>query len=272
MDEIRQILASLLRGEDNDRAKVFYSYNPPPSKNNWVNKEMHTKRYDRLIHRSTYLKAPKKWLGRIFLDEADQLKKANQRKYDHMYLGLEIGEGLEIYNNLEVRTITNTEIQKMDMINRGLDFGYSHASCYVESFFDRLNDIVYVIDEIYGYKMNNRQLYDSIIQKAYTANIIADSEDPRTINELKMMGLNISGAKKGKDSKPHGIKWLSDRVKIVIDRKRCPNIAADLECYEKEKDKEGNIIEAYPDEPDGSASLRYSLERFIINKRLGWKD
>jgi phage terminase large subunit len=265
-DEILDILQSILRGTD--IANVFYMYNPPPSKNNWVNNECKVIRNDRLVHASTYLTAPKEWLGKIFIQEAEMLKKLNPRKYNHMYLGEVIGEGLEIYQNVEIRTITDLEIKKMDIINRGLDFGYTHASCYCETYFDIKNDIIYIIDEIYLYGSNNFTLASKIKDKAGNRLITGDSEDPRTINEMNLYGLNVRGTKKGHDSKAHGIKWLSDRVKIVIDKKRCPNIANDFICYEKKKDKNGNIIEDYPNEPDGSASCRYSLEKYILNKKL----
>lgn len=266
IDEIRSILQSIFRG--GDEAIAFYMYNPPPSKSSWVNAESKTKENNRLVHHSTYLTAPKAWLGDIFLQEAEQLRKINPRRYNHMYLGEEIGEGLEIYPNVTIRAITEDEIASFTQVNRGLDFGYSHASCYSETYYDSHTDKVYVFDEVYGYKMNNTTLANAMRRKAGNHLIRADSEDPRTINEMKLMGLNMVGAKKGRDSKPHGIKWLSDRVEIVIDRWRCPNIASDFELYEFKKDKEGNKVDDYPEEPDGSASVRYSLEPIILKNKF----
>jgi len=275
IDETLSILQSLFRGTN--EAVAFYMYNPPASRNNWVNKESKIEKADRFIHHSTYLEAPREWLGEIFIKEAESLKVQNPRKYNHMYKGEEIGEGLEIYpirtneepnNVLELRTITNDEIKEFDKIDRGLDFGYSHASCYVEVYFDRKNDIVYIVDEVYLYGASNYLLSSKIKEKAEGKYITADSEDPRTINEMNLYKLNVGKAKKGKDSKAHGIKWLQDRAKIVIDKKRTPNIAADFETYEYKKDKEGNIIYDYPEEPDGSAATRYALERYILDSKI----
>ena len=83
-----------------------------------------------------------------------------------------------------------------------------------------------------------------------------------------LYGLNVGKAKKGKDSKSHGIMWLKGRAKIVIDKKRTPNIANDFETYEYKKDKEGKIIYDFPDEPDGSAAVRYGLEKYILDSKL----
>jgi phage terminase large subunit len=268
MDEIRQILASLFRG--GDKALAFYMYNPPASKTSWVNKESKVKLSNRLVHHSTYLEAPSQWLGKIFIEEAETLYKLNVKKYNHMYLGEEIGEGLEIYPNIITRTILDNEIKYMNQICRGLDFGYSHNTCYSESFYDNKKDWLYAIDEVYGSHLSNDRLVDLIKPKSLFFPIRADNEDPRTINELQLKGLNVVKTKKGKDSKNHAIKWVSDRTCIIIDKRRTPNIHEDMTTYEFKKDKEGKIIYEYPAEPDGSASLRYGQEDNIIQNRIKW--
>jgi PBSX family phage terminase large subunit len=293
MDEIDSIQQSLFRGSNedtredfgNEESITFVMYNPPASRKNWVNEESRKLRQLNengedtgvyILH-TTYLQAPKSWLGKPFVDKANQIKKFNYRKYQHMYLGEETGEGLEIYppitkdnpNGLvEYRTITNEEIKQFTKINRGLDFGYSHASCYAEMYYDKKQEIIYIIDEVYLYGANNFVLASKIKHKAGKLFIIGDSEDPRTINEMILLGLNVGKAKKGKDSKDHGIMWLKGRAKIVIDKKRTPNIADDFETYEYKKDKEGKIIYDFPEEPDGSASCRYGLEKYILDSKL----
>ncbi len=268
IDEINNILQSLLRGENNDYAKAFYSYNPPASKTNWVNEEAKTEREDRLIQHSTYLEADPNWLGKIFIKEAEHIKKINFKKYQHIYLGEEVGEGLEIYQNVTFRTITNDEIMNFTNIDRGFDFGYSHSSCYSEVYYNEKEERIFILDEVYSPKLKNKRLFELVYPKAGKRIITGDSEDPRLINELCDMGLNVHKAIKGKDSKNHGIKWVSDRTEIIIDKKRTPCIAHDFSTYEKKKDKEGKIIEDYPKEPDGSASVRYALEKYMLNRKI----
>lgn len=271
MEEIRQINASLFRSVN--VAQIFYMFNPPASKKNWCNKEFsyNNKISNRYLHHSTYLTAPKDWLGKIFLEEAEILKHVNPRKYNHMYIGSVVGEGIEIYNNLELRTISNEEIESFDKIYRGFDFGFTKdASCYIEIYYDKDKDKIYIIDEIYGHQLSNQKLYDLTKPKANFNIIRADAAEPRTISELKTKGLNIIKAKKGKDSKDHGIKWLSDLSKIVIDKKRTPFAASDFELYEYEKDKEDNIILEYPKEPHASAAARYALSEIILQKKLSF--
>jgi phage terminase large subunit len=266
-DEILIILQSLFRG--GDFAQAFYMYNPPASKFNWVNMECKAKIPNRFVHSSTYVTAPLSWLGNIFVEEAKLLQEINPRKYNHMYMGEEIGEGLEIYPNVVIAEIPSQKIETFDKINRGLDFGFSvDASSYVENFFDARHDDLYIFDEIYGIKMNNKLLADSILAKAGSSIIKADSAEPRTINELRILHLNVIGAKKGKDSVDHGIQWLQNLNHIYIDRKRCPYTAIDMETYEYKKDSNNVIIRQYPKEPHASAATRYSLDDIILSRKL----
>lgn len=267
INEITSILQSLFRATD--FAQAFYMYNPPISKFNWVNAECKVPVPNRVVHHSTYLDAPQKWLGAIFIEEAKMLKQINERKYNHMYLGEEIGEGLEIYPNVVIKTITDEDIKGFDKVYRGLDFGFSvDASCYLECYFDKRKDDLYIFDEVYGVKMNNKCLVDSILPKSKHMIIKADSAEPRTINELRILHLNIIKCKKGKDSIDHGIKWLQNLNHIYIDRKRCPYAALDFETYEYKKDARDVIIRDYPKEPHASAACRYSLDDIILNKKM----
>ena len=91
IEEVRNILQSANRG--GDKFWNIYCYNPPKSKDNWVNVEVMTDDVDRLISHSTYLDVPTEWLGEQFFKEAEKLKKKNLQAYEHEYLGIatEIG-------------------------------------------------------------------------------------------------------------------------------------------------------------------------------------
>lgn len=268
MDEIRQINASLFRGEGNDFAKAFYTYNPPASKNAWCNKIRREQWRNRVIVDSTYLDVPENWLGKTNLGDINELKRLNIRKYNYMYLAQEIGEGLEIYPNVTIRTISDAKIREFDRVNRGLDLGFKKdASSYVENYLDERNRDLYIFDEVYGWSLSNQVLYERISSKSKKMLIKGDSAEPRTISELQRLGLNIFGCTKGKDSVRHGIKWLQDLNHIYIDKRRCPYTAADFELYEYEKNAEGNIKDGdYPKEPHASAATRYSLDNIILKR------
>ena len=99
MEEIRSLLQSLLRG--GERYWVYYSYNPPKSRNNWVNEEALFDRDDRVVHRSTYLDVPSAWLGEQFIAEAERLREKNETLYRHEYLGEVTGTGGGAFDSVE---------------------------------------------------------------------------------------------------------------------------------------------------------------------------
>jgi phage terminase large subunit len=66
MEEIRNIIQSVFRGEDKRRIS-FYSYNPPKSGRNWVNQETKIPKPGRLVHHSDYRDVLPEWLGKLIL-------------------------------------------------------------------------------------------------------------------------------------------------------------------------------------------------------------
>jgi phage terminase large subunit len=269
MEEIRTINQSLMRG--GSRFVVFYSFNPPQSIRNWVNTELLDKRPDRLVHHSTYLDVPKRWLGEPFIIEAEHLKKVNERAYRHEYLGEVTGTGGEIFTNVTVREITDKEISRFDRIKRGLDFGYaSDPLHYTVCHFDKTRRRLYIFFEIQKIGMKNRVAVREIKKENKNNDrIVADSAEPRTIAEFKDLGLRIVGAKKGPGSVEHGIKFLQDLEEIIIDSQRCPNTAREFLNYELEKDKEGNFKADYPDKDNHSIdAVRYALEDDMVSNKI----
>ena len=261
MEEIRIINQSLMRG--GERFVVFYSFNPPASVRHWVNAELLTDRADRLVHHSTYLDVPKAWLGEPFIIEAEHLKKVNERAYNHEYLGEVTGTGGEVFTNVTIRDIPDDEIARFDRIKRGLDFGYaSDPLHYGVCHFDKTRRRLYIFHEVHKVGLSNREAVELIRQEnTFNEPVVADSAEPRTINEFRGLGLKIVGAKKGPGSVEHGIKFLQDLEEIIIDKKRCPNTAREFLHYELEKDKEGNFKADYPDKNNHSIdAIRYALE------------
>lgn len=269
-DKIRNINQSLMRG--GPCFFVFYSFNPPESQRNWANQEVIERREDKYVHHSDYRLVPKKWLGKQFIIEAEHLMKVNPTKYEHDYLGAVIGTGGEVFRNLTVREITDDEIKGFDRLKNGLDFGYAaDPLAYVLMHYDKTRKRLYIFGEVYKVQLSNSKAV-KLIKKLNTSNkrVTADSAEPRTINEFKLLGLNIVGAKKGPDSVDHGLKFLSEELEeIIIDPVRCPNVKREFMEYEIEKDKDGNLKGEYPDRNNhGIDAVRYGMEDEIIKKKI----
>ena len=265
--EIRNILQSTMRG--GSKYWNFESYNPPISRDNWANKDSLEERSDRLCHKSTYLEAPKEWLGEQFLAEAEHLKEVDERAYQHEYLGVPVGNGGNVFENIELREITDDEISHFDRIYQGVDWGYfPDPFAFIRLYYDKTRETIYLIDEIYQNKLSNAESSEIIKAKGYTdAYIICDSAEPKSIADFRAAGLPAKAAVKGPDSVSYGIKWLQRR-KIVIDRKRTPNAYDEFVNYEYDVDRDGNFISGYPDENNHLLDCtRYAVEP--ISRRMG---
>lgn len=267
-DKITNINQSLLRG--GPEYCVFYSFNPPESQRNWCNRQVLVKRDDTYVSHTTYLQAPPEWLGEQFLIEADHMKETKPDKYKHDYLGEVTGTGSEVFTNLDIREITDEEIQVFDRLKNGLDFGYAgDPLAYVKANYDKTRRRLFIFGEVYGTRLSNAKAV-KLIKEINPLNklVTADSAEPRTINEFKLLGLNIIGAKKGADSVDNGIKFLQDLDKIIIDPVRCPNAAREFNDYEIEMDRDGNLRGDFPDRNNHTIdAVRYAIENEILMKK-----
>lgn len=262
----RSVNQSVLRG-GND-SYDFSSYNPPKSKSSWVHRIKLQPNPKRVIHQSNYTEAPPEWLGEKFISDAEHLKEVNPEAYEHEYMGVPNGDGGNVFEYLEIRTITDEEIATFDRIMAGVDFGwYPDQYCYLRTYYDSARQKIYLIDELYVNKWSNAQTGQWIIDKGYDDyTFICDSAEPKSVNDYRDMGLPARGAVKGAGSVEYGFKFLQTKT-IVIDPARTPNAYKEITQYEYERDKDGNVISGYPDGEDHAISaLRYAYEP-LFNKR-----
>lgn len=244
-DAIRTIRASVIRGGYD--TLTFYSYNPPQSMQNWVNKEALVPVPKRLVHSSSYLDVPPEWLGEGFLREAEALKNTNERAYRHMYLGEATGTGGNVFDNLTLRKLTEQE-ESVSAVYNGLDFGFAvDPDAFVRWGYDARRRALIALNEFYGPKNSVDRLAEEVRRRAGHEVVRCDSADPRMISELCARGIHAVGVKKGPGSVDHGVRWLQDLGEIVIDPQRTPHIAREFAGYEYEMDKTGAFIAEYPD-------------------------
>lgn len=244
--------------------KFYYSYNPPKRKQSWVNKKYNSNvdlSENTFVHHSTYKDNPH--VSKEFIGEANEVKEKNPMKYRWEYLGEAIGAGVVPFDNLEFREITNNEISTFDNIKQGLDFGYAvDPAAFVRMHYDKKRRRLYIFDEFYKVKASNRELAEWIIKQGYHKTFtIADSAEPKSVDEIKSYGVRIKGAKKGPGSVEHGEKWLDDLDAIIIDPKRCPNAAKEFENIDYATDQYGDVKNRLEDENNHAIdSTRYGCE------------
>lgn len=262
MTEVRKINQSLIRGGDD--FIQLYSYNTPASSQHFVNLEKITPKDTRLVHLSDYRSVPKKWLGQAFIDEAEFLKDINEKLYRNEYLGEMTGVGGNVFENVELREITDEEIEAFDYTYQGIDFGwFPDPLAWTKCCYNPAQRTLYIYDEFVVNKMSNADVWEHLkSEKGVTEDdiIIADSAEPKSIGDFKAYGACIRGAEKGPGSVDYSMKWLSSLAKIVIDTKRCPTAAQEFSTYEFQQDKDGNYISGYVDADNHTIdSIRYAL-------------
>ncbi len=263
-EDIRSIEQSAIRG--GDKAWIFKSFNPPKSAMNWANKYIKIPKENRLVHQSTYLTVPKEWLGKNWIDEAEHQREVNPVAYEHEYLGVANGTGGNVFDNLDIREITDDEIKSFDRVFNGVDWGwYPDPFAYVKCAYVASQQTLYVYKAYKCNKKSNEQTAKILREKMLVGQeiITCDSAEPKSIQDYKAYGLNARGAKKGPDSVEYSMKWLASRVKIVIDPTRCKDLAEEFVNYEYERDREGNVISGYPDKNNHFIdAVRYATEDY----------
>ena len=96
--------------------------------------------------------------------------------------------------------------------------------------------------------------------------IIADSAEPKSIDELKALGIRAKGAAKGKDSIKNGIQWIQN-FEIII-HPNCPKTYEEFTLYSFVKDKDGKLTDKLEDANCHCIdSLRYSCNDLIRSKK-----
>lgn len=153
------------------------------------------------------------------------------------------------------------------LLRRGLDFGYTNDPSALIAIY-RYNGGLIIDEEIYQKGLSNKQLADTIGNlENPKALIIADSAEPKSIDELRLYGLNILPANKGKGSINQGIQYVQDqRISIT---KRSINTIKEYRNYLWITDKDGKILNQAEDGFNHAMdALRYGLESLrVVEKK-----
>ena len=264
MDDVRTLRASVFRGSG-VRCVTFLTYNPPMARDSWVNAEALLPIPGRRVHGSTYLQMPPVWLGESFLGEAEALRASNERAWRHMYLGEVTGTGGQVFDNLELRAILPEELEALHDFRCGLDFGFAaDPDALVRLAYDPRARRLWLLEEYYGVRTPIDALAERVRALCGGETVRCDSAEPRMIQELRSRGIPAVGAKKGPGSVAHGIRWLQDLCRIVIDPARCPGAAREFSAYACRPDGRGGYLAEYPDRDNHTIdAVRYALEPVI---------
>ena len=250
--------------------KTFTMTFNPVDINGWLFKKFFSseKVYEASIYKTTYL--DNTFLDVDYIKTLEDLKNASDM--DWKVYGLSEWGAItqnQVFRNWDVYSEDrypdiNMTIKKYEKLFAGVDFGSTHASvCLLIAL---AGNNILVLDEVYikGSASTNIDFFRKVIDRNYPKNVIyyADSAEPRSINEMRRLGLTVLAVKKGKDSVKHALDFLK-RYHIII-HPRCENLIKEITSYQYLYDEKTDTIFKDPDphQPDDTiASLRYCVDR-----------
>jgi len=189
--------------------------------------------------------------------EMEDDKEKRPALYKHKWLGEPNSLERKIYRNWAIIESIPHEAR---LERYGLDFGYSNDPTSIVAVYYYNGG--YILDEITFQKgLSNKQIGD-ILKNHDTALVVADSAEPKSIDEIASYGISIVGAVKGSDSIVHGITTIqAQKVSLT---QRSQNIIKEYNNFFWTTDKNEKII----NEPEAGFdhsmdALRYALASLI---------
>ena len=213
--------------------QIFLDFNP--SEYFWYNDQLES-REDVEVIRSTYKDNP--YLNDAQIKEIERLQFTDNQYYQIYALGQFAGDVDLVYTHNIVEDIPT---DKAKLIACGLDWGYSNdPTTLIEVWKD--GDNLYLNEILYNTNLTNSDIAEKLREAGVDRylEIIADSAEPKSIEEVRRMGFNIKPATKGPDSVLNGIDILK-RHKIHV-TKDSTNLIQEFRRYKWITDKDGNKL------------------------------
>lgn len=211
------------------------------------------------IH-TTYLDNIKN-LSPEFINEVEDMKANNHEKYAHTVMGrwADVAEGA-VFKHIGVVKEFPKWCKKVAI---GLDFGFSHdPSAAVMC--GMIDDSIYIDEIFYRTGMLSTDIIKEL-RKFGDMKVIADSADPRLIQEIHNGGIRIYPVEKGQGSIIAGIDKLKSLNIFVTERSY--NVRKEFRNYVWDKDKDGNYINQPAQGYDHSMdAIRYYCLAMLLGK------
>lgn len=222
LEDWRQLL---LRTTD----RVIIDYNPS-DEFHWIYDQVLT-RDDVEFFQTTYLDNP--YLDDNTIREIERLREADENYWRVYGLGERGVSRATIFTHYkEVEGIP----EKFRLYNIGVDFGYSNDPTAIVAIYSDGHS--FLMDElVYATNLSNSDIARTL--KEYECPVIADSAEPKSIDEIHRYGVNIHPCMKGADSVRAGIQFMRSRPLFISSRS--VNGLKELRNYKYQEDKNGHL-------------------------------
>jgi phage terminase large subunit len=252
----------LIRTED----KVFIDFNPD-DENIWINTELEQKRYfdkqDVDVIVSSYL--DNTFLPASLIDEIEYLKQTDEQFW--------VVYGTGQYGKLTGRIFSNWEVvdnvpDGAKLLGYGVDFGFTNDPSSIIALYQQDGQL-WVDEILYNRGMTNSDLCNYMNKKGidYYANIVADSAEPKSIEEIYRYGFKgVTACVKGRDSINIGIDLMKQyKINITCGSE---NLIKEFKGYKWKQDKNGNTMNVPIDYLNhGIDALRYIITNSLTQAK-----
>jgi phage terminase large subunit len=212
------------------KERIIIDFNPS-DEFHWIYDQVIT-RPDADFFQTTYLDNP--FLDQNTIDEIERLKDVDENFWRVYGLGERGTSKATIFTHYkEVDQIP----EGFKLYNIGLDFGYTNdPTSIVEIYHDGEG---YLMNEVvYSTGMSNQEI--AKVLRDYNVPVIADSAEPKSIDEIHKYGVNIHPCLKGADSIRSGIQFMKSKPLMITSRS--VNGIKELRNYKYHEDKNGKVI------------------------------
>ena len=238
------------------KGRIYLDWNPDDSEH-WIRRELEDKRQatkgDVKVIVSTYKDNP--FLTPKEVEEIEYLKDVDPALWEVYGTG-EYGTIRDtIYPNFSVEEWREDEVEQRFI---GIDFGYSFSPAAV-ILVGKAGNTLYLKEVVYETKLTNQELAMKIKEAGYgNLACVADSAEPKSINDLQIYGLNVAAAQKGTDSVRNGIMYVKQFN--IVAHPSSVNLVKELRAYKWAENKAGVPINAFDHLLD---AMRYVVTKYM---------
>ena len=237
LESYRQL--TLRTSHDLDAPSVILDYNPS-DEYHWIYDEV-IPRDDASFYKSTYLDNP--FLNQETINEIERLRDTDEYYWTVYGLG-ERGQSRE--------TIFRSDIyselpERAKFLAWGIDWGFANDPTALVKVYEH-DHALYIEEFMYSGGLTNSDIGHKLQELGITRHeeIIADSAEPKSIEEIHRMNFNIKPAKKGADSVRIGIDVMR-RYKLYV-KDTSLNAQKEFRNYKWMTDKNGRVLNQPRDE------------------------
>ena len=211
------------------------------------------------------------YLDNVFLPDTEKARIAKRASRDKNFKRIHVDCEYGVYEGLIFEHWSQIDQLPEGNSKFGMDWGFTNDPSTLVKVIET-DDAIYADELLYRTGMLNREIIsfmESVGVKKRYDEIIADSAEPKSIEEVSQAGFNIKPAHKGSDSIIFGINNIKSKQLFVT--KRSVNLIKELRNYSWVVDKNGKATNKPIDSNNHLIdALRYATEKrkqynFAIN-------